>query len=853
MFKLQICCLTMVIFITVLYFSAKRKRSHAHSLFKLLSVTTIINLISDIFSVYTVNHLDTVPAEWNHLVHQMFIGSIVTILFVVFIYTVALIREETEDTDHINQFWLIPLLISFAAVIFWPMYYQRTPKGNYAYGPGVEIAYFSVVFYLAVSIMFIVKYWSQINPKKRFVFVSALCIEGVTSLIQKVIPTALVTSFGFSMLILAFYMTLENPDVHLIERLQEEKDRANQANKAKSMFLASMSHEIRTPINAILGMNEMILRESKERGVRQYASDIKSAAQTLYSIINDVLDLSKIESGKMEIIPVRYELSSFLHDIVNMISFRAREKKLDFFVEVSPELPVGLYGDDIRLRQILVNLLTNAVKYTQDGSVTLCVNGEVNDDSVFLEFVVRDTGIGIKKENIDRLFSKFQRIDEIQNRKIEGTGLGMSIIRQLLQMMDSELHVESEYGEGSLFSFVVKQWIVKKEPIGDFNRRIRTITDQNDYEVAFLAPKARILVVDDNALNRKVFTNLLKQTQIQITEADGGQACLDLITKERFDLIFLDHMMPDMDGIEAFRRMKTMEDNLCQNAKIIALTANAVVGAREEYLDIGFDAFLSKPIIPEALEKLIYKMLPEDMVEIVERVFDDSEHVYMSIEEVQEENTERVLQKMDMEWMKELPEIPGINWNYAAMYLPEREVLMYSLQEFGDDIHDMLERYDQLVERLHQEDERNELARRMHGLKSSAAMVGAVLISELAKKIEQTAQEANEQQTLKYYRMLTDELTVMEQQLKIALKRQNVKGITVEEMEQQIQKLFICMQEGEAERAKNELAIFSEMPLPEKLFGACEMLKGMIERGDFENGMAVVNAMKMQLEKGKDS
>lgn len=390
------------------------------------------------------------------------------------------------------------------------------------------------------------------------------------------------------------------------------------ANRAKSDFLARMSHEIRTPINAILGMDEMILRETGEQSTREYAGDIQSAGRSLLSIVNDILDLSKIESGKMEILPVRYDISDIINDLVSMINLRAKEKNLVFNVNVSESIPSGLFGDDVRIRQVLTNMLTNAVKYTDTGSVTLRAGftgterDENGGETALLHFAVEDTGMGIRPEDMGRLFGDFERIDDIRNRNIEGTGLGIPIIMRLLRLMGSELEVKSTYGKGSVFSFELKQKILDNKPIGDFKKSKKSIEPERTGPSALTAPDAKVLLVDDNRVNRKVFVSLMKITKIQVTEAESGPDAVALASKQHFDIIFMDHMMPGMDGVEAMKLIKADTDGPCAGVPVIALTANAIEGAKEEYLKDGFDGFLSKPFTFESLERTVREFLPAD-------------------------------------------------------------------------------------------------------------------------------------------------------------------------------------------------------------------------------------------------
>ena len=404
------------------------------------------------------------------------------------------------------------------------------------------------------------------------------------------------------------------------DELREAKKEADRANHAKSEFLANMSHEIRTPLNAVLGMNEMILRESADGSpIRSYAWNVKSASETLLSLINDILDFSKIESGKMELVEAEYSLSSVLNDIFNMMRFKAEKKGLDFRIEVDETVPDALYGDEVRVRQVIVNILNNAVKYTETGSVTFRVGWkQLPGGSALMQFSSIDTGIGIRKEDMGKLFSQFERLDLQKNRNIEGTGLGLSITTNLVRIMNGELKVESEYGKGSDFTILLPQKMEHYEAIGDFRARVENFAkQQNLHQESFVAPHAKILVVDDSDMNLYVVESLLKKTKVQITRAMSGQECLDKIGRHHYDIIFLDHMMPGMDGIETLERAKAMgemEESLCKDVPVIALTANAISGVREMFLKKGFTDYLAKPVDSKALERMLLKYLPPEKV-----------------------------------------------------------------------------------------------------------------------------------------------------------------------------------------------------------------------------------------------
>ncbi len=417
------------------------------------------------------------------------------------------------------------------------------------------------------------------------------------------------------------YRISDMTDNYLYTRqLIELKEDAERANEAKSSFLARMSHEIRTPINAVLGMNEMILRETQSDNIREYASNIHSAGKTLLSIINDILDLSKIESSKMEIVENNYNLGNMLIDIENMISMRAEEKNLNLKIVADQVLPRNLYGDEMRIKQCVVNVLTNSVKYTQEGSVTMTVGAaDSKDGIVSLHVTVTDTGIGIKEEELHMLFDPFTRLDMMRNKSVEGTGLGLSITKRLIEMMDGSLAVESEYGKGSTFSFIIPQKIAGTELLGDYRKAANDVDDQiSDGRRAFIAPQANILAVDDNRVNLTVVKGLLKRLKVQFDSALSGQECLDKVTRKHYDIIFLDHMMPDMDGMETLQNMKQIDGYVQHPSVVIALTANAIVGAKEEYIQAGFEDYLSKPIDSARLEELICQYLKPELVEYID-------------------------------------------------------------------------------------------------------------------------------------------------------------------------------------------------------------------------------------------
>ena len=405
---------------------------------------------------------------------------------------------------------------------------------------------------------------------------------------------------------------------HKLTRINDSLERAN---KSKSIFLASMSHEIRTPINAIVGMNEMILRESNEDMIRSYASDVESASGTLLTLVNDILDFSKIEAGLMEIIPDEYELFSILNDCYTLLEMRAQDKELSLKLENDPAIPSGLYGDEIRIRQILTNLMTNAVKYTDRGGITVTVRfeecGDYGDGKrrINLCVSVRDTGRGISEDSIGSIFDSFTRVDEKKNKNIEGTGLGLSITKQLVDLMGGRIEVTSVYGAGSEFKVIIPQIVINPEPMGRFTTLYEEKHKKTrEYKESFRAPEARILLVDDVKINLQVISMLLKQTEVQVDTATSGAECLSKYEAEHYDLILLDHMMPEMDGMETLKRIKETDRYMVDETPVIALTANAILGAEKIYLDTGFNGFLTKPVKGQDLEATVLHFLPDGLV-----------------------------------------------------------------------------------------------------------------------------------------------------------------------------------------------------------------------------------------------
>ncbi len=520
----------------------------------------------------------------------------------------------------------------------------------------------------------------------------------------------------------------------MVRELEIEKAIAEEATRAKSSFLANMSHEIRTPINAVLGMNEMILRECNDSNIITYSETIRSAGNTLLGLVNNILDFSKIEAGKMDINPVDYDLASVVNDMVNMIQTRADDKGLLLNLDFDAETPKDLYGDEIRIKQIITNILTNAVKYTEKGGITFRVGYErIADepDNILLKVSVEDTGIGIREEDISKVFEKFGRAEEKRNRNIEGTGLGMNITLLLLELMGSELEVESTYGAGSRFSFKLKQRVKKWDQLGDYETAYARLRgERKTYKERFCAPDAQILVIDDNPMNLVVFKSLIKATRVKVDTANDGYEGLIYAYGKKYDVIFFDHMMPGKDGIETLHEMREQTDGPNIDTPAICLTANAISGAREQYIKEGFDDYLSKPVESQKLEEMLLEYLPPEKIEMVRDAEEDEDAGNSG----NAENREDPLS----ERLNELENVSiDIQTGIKNSGSPETYISMLKL------FHETIDERAAEIETLYSSGNIKDYTIKVHALKSSARLIGAVWFGDEAQMLENAGKEGN--------------------------------------------------------------------------------------------------------------
>lgn len=587
--------------IAIIYFAKKHVDTIETKLYNYILIISIINMIIE-FTLCT-NILLDVPlfSFYNLLINKLFLVTLFTwfSLFTLYIISVAgVIKIHKKVTWKIIIYYLIIVTL----LVFLPI--ELVDENGVAYSTGIAtyLLYGICVFYVLIWLIIIFKNKKKLR-KKALPFIAFIICLIIMLVARALIPGLLLNSFSSAFATVLMYFTIENPDIKMIEQLNIAKETAEKANAAKTDFLSNMSHEIRTPLNAIVGFSNILLDdENIPEKAKDEVRDIVMASDNLLEIVNGILDISKIEAGKLEIVDTEYSVKKVIDELVALSKGRLGDKPIEFKTNIDQSIPPVLYGDAGRIKQICVNILTNAIKYTKEGWIEFKVSSIVKDNICRLIISVEDTGIGIKEKNIDKLFNKFERLDLEDNVTIEGTGLGLAITKKLVDLMHGKIVVQSVFGKGSKFTVSIDQRIVE-------NPKIKVDTEKIVNEEIIVNNK-KVLLVDDNKINLKVAERLLESYGIKTESVESGFACLDKIKAgEKYDLIMLDDMMPKMSGVETLKKLKEIKGF---DTKVIALTANALTGMREKYLNDGFNDYLAKPINKEELNKIINKYLNND-------------------------------------------------------------------------------------------------------------------------------------------------------------------------------------------------------------------------------------------------
>ncbi|SDA71361.1 Signal transduction histidine kinase [Lachnospiraceae bacterium G11] len=714
-------CLFMLIFLKTRYLQKPSIKN-----FEKLIITTMIVTFFHIMLAYCAAFYNSTSPIFCHLIAGIFLVAAVMNFNSYYAYCVSYISNQGSHLMATIFYYAAAVATILALIINYThpflYYFDGTRQNALVWLPFGHVREFFPVAYMFIAVGASIRHKSEFVWRQLFAVIGYAVAMSLGIIAQVFIaPDILCVYYAASFALLLILFSLETPDYGKLNAAMQEleiaKKDAERATSAKSAFLARMSHEIRTPINAILGLDEMIIRESRDNGIKKYALDVRNSGQVLLSLINDILDFSKIESGKMEIIEANYDLAELLRETETLIVGRAKAKGLDLYINVDPETPRYLRGDENRIRQIAINLLTNAVKYTEKGQVTLNVGFERTegvDDFVNITYSVKDTGIGIKPEDMEKIFKPFERINEAENRKIEGTGLGISITQQLLELMGSKLEVESEFGRGSIFRFTLRQEIKEWTYIGDYEAVARTLdATKNAYEETFSAPEARILVVDDVPINLTVVKGLLKNSLMTIDTASSGREALFMCEKNKYDVILIDHMMPDMDGLETAAKIKEGE-GVNKDTPLVALTANAISGAKEFYLSEGFSSYIAKPVVPIELERILLRYLPIEKIKEA------------PVEEKKESDGKN-------RFIEKLAEIPEINISAGMAASGSPEIYAQVVEEFYNTVDERARK----IEEAFGSNNQTGYVTQVHALKTTARLMGYVALSNMAKDLEE--------------------------------------------------------------------------------------------------------------------
>lgn len=595
------CSLIYTLIITIVYFTKRHINNLETKIYNFILIFSLLNMALEFLLCVNILLNIELYSLYNLLINKLFLICLFAWFtsFTIYLITAAKSTKDQKVTSKEITIMSVYSIIAIISLSFLPI--DLVNENGVAYSTGIAPNFLYLICIIYTLLWFYIDFHNRKELGKKIIpFLVFIVCFALILILRHLIPGILLNSFSTALASIIMYFTMEDPDVKYISELNMARDQAEKANIAKTEFLSNMSHEIRTPLNAIVGFSECMLTSKDLEETKEFAQDVVNASENLLEIVNGILDISKIEANKMEIIEKEYNPREIFHSLGKLVTPRIKEKPIEFNMNISEDLPGILRGDMSKLKQVVLNILTNAAKYTDKGQIDLtvtCINRR-NTNTCLLYIAVKDTGRGIKKENINKLFNKFERIDEEKNTTIEGTGLGLAITKSLTEMMGGKIVVNSKYGEGSTFRISLEQKIVSMEV---------PKTDTEEIEIDYSTHKGKkILIVDDSKINLKVATQILKPYEFEVVCVESGFEALEIIESQTFDLILMDIMMPKMNGVETLRRLKELEGF---NIPVIALTADAIEGMDEKYLKAGFDAYLSKPIDKYHLDKALKKHL----------------------------------------------------------------------------------------------------------------------------------------------------------------------------------------------------------------------------------------------------